>query len=47
MGLFDETNLWAPTYGIWVKRRESWLDDLRGIANRYEEDAPGPGPSIG
>jgi hypothetical protein len=47
LGLFDEANLWAPTYEIWIKRREAWLYDLHAITNRYEEDAPVQGLSIG
>ncbi|QJP12602.1 GFA family protein [Starkeya sp. ORNL1] len=47
LGLFDETNLWAPTYEIWIKRREGWLKELDSIANRYEEDAAREGLSIG
>jgi len=47
LGLFDETSLWQPTYELWIKRREEWLDHLGAIANRYEEDRPTGGLAIG
>ncbi|HSI41307.1 MAG TPA: GFA family protein [Xanthobacteraceae bacterium] len=40
LGLFDEPNLWTPTYELWVRRREHWLGTLEGDPERFDEDRP-------
>lgn len=42
LGLFDEANLWTPTYECWVIRREHWLGDMPTVFSSYEEDRPDP-----
>lgn len=43
LGLFDETNLWAPTYECWVSRRERWLGEFPTVASSHVEDRPSTG----
>jgi hypothetical protein len=39
-GSFDETDLFAPTYELWRKRREPWLPEFPSVVRRYDEDRP-------
>lgn len=43
LGLFDETNLWTPSYECWVPRRERWLGALPTVGSSYVEDRPSAG----
>jgi hypothetical protein len=42
MGAFDEIGRFAPTYEIWVQRREPWLPEIPGVVRRYDRDRTGP-----
>jgi hypothetical protein len=45
LGNFDRPSSFAPTYELWVKRRESWLPEIPGILRRYDENRTGTQPS--
>jgi hypothetical protein len=42
LGSFDEVGKFAPTYELWIIRREPWLGHAPSIGRSYERDRPGP-----
>jgi hypothetical protein len=39
-GSFDEPGLFAPTYELWIIRREPWLPAFPSVKHRYEKGRP-------
>ncbi|MEI4471463.1 GFA family protein [Frigidibacter sp. MR17.24] len=39
LGTLDAPDLFAPSYELWCRRRESWLPDLPGC-RRFDRDRP-------
>jgi hypothetical protein len=44
-GCLDAIDQLAPTYECWTIRREGWLPEFPGVANRYEHDRESRGRS--
>ena len=38
LGSFDETNVFAPSYELWMIRREQWLGELPTLTRHFERD---------
>jgi hypothetical protein len=41
-GAFDEVDRFAPTYELWICRREGWLPEIPSVVRHYERDRTGP-----